>query len=194
MADKSASNVLAAIDASRSRPLPRVLIALGIPHVGGETADLLAQRYADIDALAKATEEELVEINAIGPIIAKSVAEFFQDEASLAIISKLRDASVNLKSDEVKISGPGPWVGMNFVVTGKLDNYSRDQAQALIKELGGSAVSGVSKKTSYLLAGGDAGSKLTKAQSLNVPVIDEATFAQMLADARKAPAPEAGVP
>ena len=194
MADKSASNVLAAIDASRSRSLPRVLIALGIPHVGGETAELLAQRYADIDALAKATEEELVEINAIGPIIAKSVAEFFQDEASLAIISKLRDAGVNLKSDEVTISGPGPWVGMNFVVTGKLDNYSRDQAQALIKELGGSAVSGVSKKTSYLLAGGDAGSKLTKAQSLNVPVIDEATFAQMLADARKAPAPEAGVP
>ncbi len=192
MADKSASNVLAAIDASRSRPVPRVLIALGIPHVGGETADLLAQRYPDIDALANATEEELVEINAIGPIIAKSVAEFFQDEASLAIISKLREAGVNLKSDEVTISGPGPWVGMNFVVTGKLDNYSRDQAHALIKELGGSAVSSVSKKTSYLLAGADAGSKLTKAQSLNVPVIDEATFAQMLADARKAPAPGAG--
>ena len=187
MADKSASNVLAAIDASRSRPLPRVLIALGIPHVGGETADLLAQRYADIDALAKATEEELVEINAIGPIIAKSVAEFFQDEASLAIISKLREAGVNLESDEVTISGPGPWVGMNFVVTGKLDNYSRDQAQALIKELGGSAVSSVSKKTSYLLAGADAGSKLTKAQSLKVPVIDEATFAQMVSDARNIP-------
>ena len=186
MADKSASNVLSAIDASRSRPLPRVLIALGIPHVGGETADLLAQRYADIDALAKATEEELVEINAIGPIIAKSVAEFFQDEASLAIISKLREAGVNLKSDEVTISGPGPWVGMNFVVTGKLDNYSRDQAQALIKELGGSVVSSVSKKTNYLLAGADAGSKLTKAQSLKVPVIDEATFAQMVADARNA--------
>ena len=186
MADKSAANVLAAIDASRSRPLPRVLIALGIPHVGGETADLLAQRYADIDALANATEEKLVEINAIGPIIAKSVADFFQDEASLAIISKLREAGVNLKSDEVKISGPGPWVGMNFVVTGKLDNYSRDQAQTLIKELGGSAVSSVSKKTSYLLAGADAGSKLTKAQSLKVPVIDEATFAQMVADARNA--------
>ena len=186
MADKSAANVLAAIDASRSRPLPRVLIALGIPHVGGETAGLLAQRYADIDALAKATEEELVEINAIGPIIAKSVAEFFQDEASLAIISKLREAGVNLESDEVIISGPGPWVGTTFVVTGKLDNYSRDQAQALIKELGGSVVSSVSKKTNYLLAGADAGSKLTKAQSLKVLVIDEATFAQMLADARNA--------
>ena len=186
MADKSASNVLAAIDASRSRPLPRVLIALGIPHVGGETADLLAQRYADIDALAKATEEELVEINSIGPIIAKSVADFFQDEASLGIIEKLREAGVNLESDEVTISGPGPWVGMNFVVTGKLDNYSRDQAQALIKELGGSAVSSVSKKTNYLLAGADSGSKLTKAQSLKVPVIDEATFAKMVADARNA--------
>ena len=186
MAEKSVDNVLAAIEESRKQPFPRVLIALGIPHVGGETADLLAQRYADIDALAKATEEELVEINAIGPIIAKSVAEFFQDEASLAIISKLREAGVNLESDEVTISGPGPWVGMNFVVTGKLDNYSRDQAQALIKELGGSAVSGVSKKTNYLLAGADSGSKLTKAQSLKVPVIDEATFAQMVADARNA--------
>ncbi len=184
MADKSASNVLAAIDASRSRPLPRVLIALGIPHVGGETADLLAQRYPDIDALAKATEEDLVGINAIGPIIAKSVSEFFQDEANLAIIAKLREAGVNLKSDEVTISGPGPWVGMNFVVTGKLDNYSRDQAHALIKELGGSAVSSVSKKTNYLLAGADAGSKLAKAQTLNIPIIDEAAFTALVEEAR----------
>lgn len=186
MADKSASNVLAAIDASRSRPLPRVLIALGIPHVGGETADLLAQRYPDIDALANATEEDLVEINAIGPIIAKSVSEFFQDEANLAIIAKLREAGVNLKSDEVTISGPGPWVGMNFVVTGKLDNYSRDQAHALIKELGGSAVSSVSKKTNYLLAGADAGSKLAKAQTLNIPIIDETAFTALVEEARGA--------
>ena len=186
MADKSASNVLAAIDASRSRPLPRVLIALGIPHVGGETADLLAQRYPDIDALAKATEEDLVGINAIGPIIAKSVSEFFQDEANLAIIAKLREAGVNLKSDEVTISGPGPWVGMNFVVTGKLDNYSRDQAHALIKELGGSAVSSVSKKTNYLLAGADAGSKLAKAQTLNIPIIDETAFTALVEEARSA--------
>ena len=174
-------------------PSLAVLIALGIPHVGGETADLLAQRYPDIDALANATEEELVEINAIGPIIAKSVAEFFQDDASRAIIAKLREAGVKLKSDEVKISGPGPWVGMNFVVTGKLDNYSRDQAHALIKELGGSAVSSVSKKTNYLLAGADAGSKLTKAQSLNVPIIDETAFTQMAEEARSAAAaPQSG--
>ena len=184
MAEKSASNVLDAINASRSRPLPRVLIALGIPHVGGETAELLAERYPDIDALARATEEELVEINAIGPIIAKSVSEFFQNDASLAIIEKLRAAGVNLKSAEVKISGAGPWVGTTFVVTGTLDNYSRDQAHSLIKELGGSAVSSVSKKTSYLLAGANAGSKLTKAQSLNIPVIDEATFTQMVSEAR----------
>ena len=184
MAEKSASNVLAAIEASRSRPLPRVLIALGIPHVGGETAELLAERYPDIDALAHATEEELVEINAIGPIIAKSVAEFFANEASLAIIEKLRSAGVNLKSDQVKISGAGPWVGTTFVVTGTLDNYSRDQAHSLIKELGGSAVSSVSKKTNYLLAGANAGSKLTKAQSLDIRIIDEATFAQMVSEAR----------
>ena len=189
MAEKSASNVLAAIEASRSRPLPRVLIALGIPHVGGETAELLAERYPDIDALAHATEEELVEINAIGPIIAKSVAEFFTNEASLAIIEKLRSAGVNLKSDQVKISGAGPWVGVTFVVTGTLDNFSRDQAHSLIKELGGSAVSSVSKKTNYLLAGANAGSKLTKAQSLDIPVIDEVTFAQMVSEARTSAIP-----
>lgn len=184
MAEKSASNVLAAIDASRSRPLPRVLIALGIPHVGGETAELLAERYPDIDALAQATEEDLVEINAIGPIIAKSVSEFFQNDASLAIIEKLRTAGVNLKSEQVKIPGPGPWVGTTFVVTGTLDNYSRDQAHSLIKELGGSAVSSVSKKTNYLLAGANAGTKLAKAQSLEITIIDEATFTQMVAGAR----------
>ena len=189
MAEKSASNVLAAIDASRSRPLPRVLISLGIPHVGGETAELLAERYPDIDALAKATEEELVEINAIGPIIAKSVSEFFRNNASLAIIEKLRAAGVNLNSDEVRISGPGPWVGTTFVVTGTLDNYSRDQAHTLIKELGGSAVSSVSKKTNFLLAGANAGSKLAKAQSLDIPVIDETTFTQMIAEARTPAAP-----
>ena len=186
MAEKSVDNVLAAIEESRKQPFPRVLIALGIPHVGGETADLLAQSYPDIEALANAKEEKLVEIDAIGPIIAKSVAEFFKNQTNLDIIEKLKKAKVNLKSDEVTISGPGPWVGMNFVVTGKLDNYSRDQAQALIKELGGSAVSSVSKKTNYLLAGADSGSKLTKAQSLKVPVIDEATFAKMVADARNA--------
>ena len=186
MADKSASNVLAAIDASRSRPLPRVLIALGIPHVGGETAELLAQRYPDIDALAGASAEELVEINAIGPIIAESVAEFFQNQANLSIINKLREAGVNLKSDEVTVSGPGPWVGTTFVVTGALDSYSRDQAHSLIKGLGGSAVSSVSKKTTYLLAGANAGSKLARAQSLGIPIIDEGAFTQMVEDARSA--------
>ena len=186
MAEKSASNVLAAIEASRSRPLPRILIALGIPHVGGETAELLAERYPDIDALAQAAEEELVEINAIGPIIAKSVAEFFKNESSLAIIEKLRASGVNLKSDQVKISGAGPWVGTTFVVTGTLDNYSRDQAHSLIKELGGSAVSSVSKKTTYLLAGANAGSKLAKAQSLDISIIDETTFTQMVEEARNA--------
>ena len=184
MAEKSVENVLAAIDDSRKRPFPRVLIALGIPHVGGETAGLLAQQYDDIDTLKIAKEEDFVEINAIGPIIAKSIVEFFEKPTNLNIIDKLKKAGVNLKSDQVRISGAGPWVGKTFVVTGTLDNYSRDQAQSLIKELGGSAVSGVSKKTTYLLAGANAGSKLTKAQSLDIPVIDEATFAQMVEEAR----------
>ena len=183
MAEKSASNVLAAIDASRSRPLPRVLIALGIPHVGGETAELLAQHYVGIDKLAEATEEKLVMIDAIGPIIAKSVVEFFRNKSNLAIIDKLKNAGVDPKSEEVKVSGPTPWVGKTFVVTGTLNNYSRDHAHSLIKELGGSVVSSVSKKTSYLLAGNNAGSKLAKAQSLDITIINEVEFTQMLADA-----------
>ena len=103
-------------------------------------------------------------------------------------------AGVNLKSDQVKISGAGPWVGATFVVTGTLDNYSRDQAHSLIKELGGSAVSSVSKKTTYLLAGVNAGSKLSKAQSLEIPVIDEATFTQMVAEARNSATTPSGQP
>ena len=185
MGEKSVANLLAAIDDSRSQPLPRVLIALGIPHVGGEAAELLAEHYPDIDALIAESEEGLVKIDAIGPIIAKSIAEFFKKPTNLDIIEKLKEAKVNPQSGKAEASGPRPWVGTTFVVTGTLDNYSRDQAHSLIKEFGGSAVSSVSKKTSYLLAGANAGSKLAKAQSLDIPIIDEVTFTQMVAEARR---------
>ena len=184
MGEKSVANLIAAIDDSRSQPLPRVLIALGIPHVGGEAAELLAHEYSDIETLATKTEDDLLKINDIGPIIARSVVEFFHNPANLNIIRKLREARVDPKSDVAKLSGPGPWVGDTFVVTGTLDNYSRDQAHSLIKELGGSAASTVSRKTTYLLAGANAGSKLAKAQSLNIPIIDEITFTRMVTEAR----------
>ena len=182
--EKSLANLLAAIDASRSRPLSRALIALGIPHVGGEAAELLTEHYPNIDSLVAASEENLIKIDAIGPIIAKSVAEFFERPTNLDIIKKLKKAKVNLQSGKTNTSGSGPWVGMTFVVTGTLDDYSREQAHSHIKELGGSAASSVSKKTTYLLAGANAGSKLAKAQSLDIPIIDEATFNRMVTAAR----------
>ncbi|MCH8090050.1 MAG: NAD-dependent DNA ligase LigA [Chloroflexi bacterium] len=187
MADKSASNILAAIETSKGRPLARVLFALGIFHVGGETAELLARQFVDIDALAAATEEELQAIPTIGPKIAQSVVAFFGEESNRKVIEKLRQAGVNLKSDARPASGPLPWAGKQFVVTGKLDTLSRNQAESAIKDLGGAVGSSVSKKTDYLVAGADAGSKLGKAQALGTPILDEQAFTRMLEEAGSKP-------
>ncbi|MEE9249165.1 MAG: helix-hairpin-helix domain-containing protein, partial [Dehalococcoidia bacterium] len=183
MADKSATNILTAIETSKGRPLARVLFALGIFHVGGETAELLAQQFVDVDALAAATEEELRAIPTIGPKIAQSVAAFFGEGSNRKVIQKLRRAGVNLKSDARPTSGPMPWAGKQFVVTGKMEAFSRHQVGSAIKDLGGAVGSRVSKKTDYLVAGADAGSKLDRAQALGTPVLDEQAFIRMLEEA-----------
>jgi DNA ligase (NAD+) len=187
MADKSAANILTAIETSKGRPLARVLFALGIFHVGGETADLLARQFVDVDALATATEEELQAIPTIGPKIAQSVVAFFGEESNRKVIEKLRRAGVNLKSDARPASGPLPWAGKQFVVTGKLDTLSRNQTESAIKDLGGAVGSGVSKKTDYLVAGADAGFKLGRAQALGTTVLDEQAFMKMLEEAGSKP-------
>ena len=187
MADKSAANILTAIQTSKGRPLARVLFALGIFHVGGETAELLARQFVDVDALAAATEEELQAIPTIGPKIAQSVVAFFGEESNRKVIEKLRRAGVNLKSDARPASGPLPWAGKQFVVTGKLDTLSRNQAESAIKDLGGAVGSGVSKKTDYLVAGADAGSKLGRAQALGTHILDEQAFMKMLEEAGSKP-------
>ena len=180
MAEKSVSNLLASIDASRDRPLARVLTALGIGHVGGEVAELLARHFRSIDALAAATDEHLTAIDGVGPKITKSLTSYFANESNLAVIEKLRSAGVRLEDESVEEPGVQPLEGLTFVVTGRLSGFSRSEIGARIKELGGTVTGSVSKKTSYLLAGEDAGSKLADAERLEVPVIDEHGFEKLV--------------
>jgi DNA ligase (NAD+) len=182
MADKSASNVLKSIEKSKDRPLARVIFALGITHVGVQYAELLAEHFHRIDALAKASEEELSAIPSIGPKIAEGVVAFFRQEGNRRIIEKLRKAGVRLERGKVKEAQPEelPLAGLEFVLTGKLDSFSRSEAEAKIKALGGRAGSDVTRKTAYVVAGADPGSKLAKAEKLGTKTLNEAEFLQLL--------------
>ena len=180
MADRSVSNVLNSIEGSKNRPLARVIFALGILHVGEEYAALLAEHFHSIDDLAKATGEELLSIPSIGPRIADSVVAFFSQEGNKRIIEKLRKAGVRLESEKVAKPEELPLAGLEFVITGRLESFTRQEAESRIKTLGGKATSDVSSKTSYLVVGADAGSKLAKAQRLGVKTIGEAELLQLL--------------
>jgi DNA ligase (NAD+) len=179
MGEKSAENLLAGIEASKQRPLSRVLYALGIRHVGDETAELLAGHFGSIDALVNATLEELEAVPTIGPKTAQSVYEYFQDDQNRALIEKLRAAGVKLEG-ATAAAREGPLMGSTFVVTGSLLRWSRNEIESLIKSFGGAIGSSVTKKTSYLVAGESPGSKLTKAQEYDVPVLDEEGFEKLL--------------
>ena len=175
---KSATNLLAAIEKSKSRPLTRVLVALGIAHVGSEVAGVLARSFGSIDRIRRASREEIEELNAIGPKIANAVVEYFENESNSAVVDKLIHAGVNVTEDTSAQNGNGASSlrGLRFVVTGRLPNYSRSAIQDRIKELGGSVSGSVSKRTDYLVAGEDAGSKLAEAQKLEVEVLSEDDF------------------
>ena len=173
MAEKSATNLLAAIERSKSRPLARVLVGLGIGHVGYEVAELLARRFQTVDSLISATEEDLSAIPSIGPKIAASVAGYFRNEGNLEVVEKLRAAGVRLADEGQAEIGDRPLSGLRFVVTGRLVSFSRSQIEGRLKELGGAVSGSVSGKTDYLIAGEDAGSKLADAQRLDVKVLDE---------------------
>ena len=177
---KSVSNLLKAIQASKERPLARVLVALGIRHVGGEVAELLARSFTTIDNLMVADEEALVAIDSIGPRIAESVVTYFSNEANREVVSKLRAAGVRPKNEERVIPTEQPFVGMRFVVTGRLERFSRSQAQDLIKQYGGAVSGSVSKNTNYLVAGEGGGSKLADAQRLEIGVLSEDELLAML--------------
>jgi DNA ligase (NAD+) len=182
MADKSASNVLNSIKASKDRSLARVIFALGILHIGEQYAERLAERFDSIDALAEASEEDLRSIRPIGPKIAESIVAFFRQEGNRQIIEKLGKAGVRLKKEKVKKAQPEelPLAGLEFVLTGKLESLSRSEAEAKIKALGGKAGSDITRKTSYVVVGADPGSKLAKAEKLGTKTINEAEFLKLL--------------
>jgi len=178
LGEKSVDYILQSIERSKSRPLSRVLVALGIRHVGSEVATALAQHFGSIDALMNASVEEIEEVPGIGRVIAESVREFFSLEENRAIVEKLRAAGVNLR--EERAAREGPLSGLTFVVTGTLERFSRDAVEALIRANGGIVTSSVSKKTDYVVVGENPGSKLAKAQALGRPILDEAAFLALL--------------
>ena len=183
MGDRLATKIMDNIEASKTRPLPRILFALGITHVGAEVAELLTQRYASVDQLARASQEELTEIPGIGPKIAESIYGYFQVEGNRAVIEKLREAKVKLHH-ELEIVNPSdlPWHGLTFVVTGALSAMTRREAETKIKALGGSVTSSVTRKTRYLVAGESPGAKLDTANRLGTKVLDETAFLQLLSN------------
>jgi len=173
-AKQSADQLVAALEDSKSRPLSLLIFGLGIPHVGFTAAQLLARRFGNLDALAKAAcGEQLGGIQGIGPVIAKSVTAFFSEPRNQELLERLKAAGVNT-TEPTAAKADGPLAGKSYVLTGSLPTLSRSQAAALIEEAGGRVAGSVSKKTDAVIAGEDAGSKLEKAKSLGVEVIDEA--------------------
>jgi DNA ligase (NAD+) len=181
-ADKSASNLIANIERSKNRPLPNLLFGLGIRHVGFETAELLAGHFGSLDAMAAASVDDLAGVPTIGPKTAESVYEYFHDGQNLKLVEKLRAAGVHLTGE--RAAREGPLQGSTFVVTGSLERWSRNEIESLIKRLGGAVGASVTKKTSYLVAGENPGSKMAKAQEYGVLVLDEEGFQALLDDRR----------
>ncbi len=178
MGDKSADNLLAAAEKSKQNDLSRLLFALGIRHIGQKAGALLAGHFGTIDAIMDATEEEIFSIDGFGAIMAKSVVDFFALPASRELIERFRESGVNLQSTVEKIDNR--FEGETFVLTGALSKFTRKEASDLIEARGGKTASSVSKKTSFVLAGEDAGSKLQKANELGVRVISEDEFLSMI--------------
>ncbi len=179
MADKSADNLLAAVEASKSRPLDRLLFGLGIRHVGATVAQAIAGDFGSLDAIREASAEELAAVEAIGPKIADSVVEYMARPDSQRIIEKLKSAGVDPRVEKAK-GADLTFDGMTFVFTGALEKVTRQEAEAIVRERGGKATGSVSKKTTYVVAGEGAGSKLTKAQELGVAVLTEDEFRAMV--------------
>ena len=179
MGEKSAARVLSSIEASKQRPLAQLYFALGIPNVGEETATILSRQYTSVDALAGAGAEDLMGIPSIGPKISDGILAFFRQQQNVNIIEKLRKADVSMESAE-PAAGDLPLSGIEFVITGRLEMSSRQEVEARIRSLGGKAASDVTRKTSYLVAGSDPGSKLARAQSLGIKILSEKEFLALL--------------
>jgi len=178
MGEVLAGKLLQAIAASRTRPLSRLLFALGIRHVGEHTAKVLAKRFPSLDELARADRDQLTQIHEIGDKVADALIDYFRNPADILLVDKLRRLGVN-PTAEATVRQDGPLTGLSFVITGTLTQLGRNEAEALVEKLGGRAAGSVSKKTDYLVAGSNAGSKLERAQALGVQVIDEVKFLGM---------------
>ncbi|MCH4179819.1 MAG: NAD-dependent DNA ligase LigA [Atopobiaceae bacterium] len=176
-----AAKVMVQVEDSKSRGLSRVLFGLGIRHVGASVAAALAKHYGALEALLAADEDDIADIDGVGPKIAASVREFLSVPENLAVIERLREAHVSLEEEGAgEEAGPQPLVGLTFVLTGSLERHTRDEAGDALRAMGAKVSGSVSKRTSYVVAGAAAGSKLTKAQGLGVPVLDEAALDQIL--------------
>ena len=180
MGQKSVENLMAAIEKSKSRDLSRLLFAFGIRQVGQKAAKVLAARFGTLDRLSEATVEELTAVDDIGEITARSLAEWLHSDQAEHLIASLKQAGVNMAS-QAQLAGDR-LAGKTFVLTGTLQHFSRAEAGARIEALGGKVSSSVSKKTSYVVAGEEAGSKLDKANTLGITVLSETEFLQMLSD------------
>lgn len=178
MGDKSVQNVLDNIQSSKTRPLSRVLFGLGIRYVGEQTAELLARAFGSTERLRQAGLEEIVDVPGVGPKIGESVHAWFRDPRNLQLLDKLHMHGVGGAAETA--GAEGPLAGLTIVVTGRLEHHTRTQIEQRIKDLGGTVGDSVSKKTSYLVAGEEAGSKLAKAQKLGTPVLDEAGFLALI--------------
>lgn len=184
MGEKSAANLIEALEASKQRGLARLLAGLGVRHVGTRGAEVLAEHFGDVDALMDADEETLATVPEVGPVMAASIWNYFHRQGGKEIVREL--AELGVRMDEPRRAGTAagrkPLAGKTVVATGKLEHYTREQIQAKIKELGGRAASSVSKRTDFVVAGEDAGSKLENAKKLGVPVLSEAEFREMIGE------------
>jgi DNA ligase (NAD+) len=179
MGKKSAEKILRNVDASRAQPLPRVLNGLGIPFVGERTAQILADTFGSLDAIRDADEPTLQQAEEVGPKVAQSIRQFFHEPLNRELVERLRQAELTFQHEMRQKTG-GRFAGKSFVLTGTLPTLAREDAKSRIESAGGKVTGSVSKKTDYVVAGEDPGSKLDKANALGVPVIDEAQLLELL--------------
>ena len=180
LAEKSVNKLLSAIEASKTRPLPFVLVALGISHVGSEVAEILTSWVGSIKALMASSETELMNIPSIGPKTAKSIVAYFKNESNRSVIEKLQQARVQMENYALDKPREHPLSSLRFVVTGRLENFSRSQIEMRIRNLGGSVGQSVSSKTNFLIAGKDAGSNFLKAHQLKIKTLTEKEFLELI--------------
>jgi DNA ligase (NAD+) len=181
MADKSAQNVLAALEKSKHTTLPRFLYGLGIRHVGEATAKDLARHFGKLDSIMDASVEQLLEVSDVGPVVAESIHTFFQQKHNREVVEQLRACGVTWEEGEAAARAPKPLAGKTIVLTGTLPTLSRDEAKDMLEAAGAKVAGSVSKKTDYVIAGAEAGSKLDKARELGVAVLDEDGLRDLLA-------------